>query len=135
MTNFESLCQELESEIENVYQNGITMEEAEKLAAKFLAIQLKVSAELKKADLDARMKKSGLKAVRGAAYLNIVNSTDKKPTETAIASMLDTDKTISAEQDKYDIAEVLKSNLECYYDIFNNGHIYARGIAKGTFGG
>lgn len=135
MTNFEKLCQELESEIEQVYTNGITMEDAEKLAAKFLSAQLKVSAELKKVDLDSRMRRSGVKAVRGAAYLNILKTNEKKPTESAIDSMINTDSTVSAEQDAYDKAEVLKSELERYYDIFNNGHIYARGIAKGNFSG
>lgn len=135
MTNFEKICKELESEIEAVYQNGITMEAAEKLSGKFLFAQFQLSAELKKADLDSRMRRSGVKAVRAAKYLSIVDTTDKKPTVDHINSMIETDKVVSSEQDAYDRAEALKADLERYYDIFMNGHIYARGIAKGNFSG
>lgn len=132
---FQELCNQLEGKIQKTYESGVSLEEAEKLAAEFLYAQLKVSAELKVIDLDARTKKSGLKAVRAAAYMAAAATGDKKPTEAAIAAMVDTNKMVSTEQDGLDTAEVIRADLERYYDIFLNAHIYFRGIAKGSFGG
>lgn len=133
--NLKQMCAELEKEIESAYTAGVTMEEAERLAAKFLHAQLLISSELSKVDLDARMRKSGTKAVRAAVYLSIVSQAEKKPTENQIGSIIDTDEAVKKEQDAYDRAEVDKAQLERYYDIFLNGHIYMRGVAKGSFGG
>lgn len=132
---FQEFCKHLESKIQQSYEQGITLEEAERLAGEFLHAQLIVSTELKKADLDARMKKSGIKAVRASAYLDIVQSNEKKPTETQIASMIDINKLVGQEQDKLDKAEVDRDELERYYDIFNNAHIHFRTVAKGRFDG
>lgn len=135
MTKFQELCKELESEIEKAYTTGVTLEQAERYAAQFLGAQMKVSAELTKSDLDARMRKSGVKAVRAAVYLDTVGGAEKKPTEAQIAAIIDTNRVVSEEQDGFDRAEVLKAELERYYDIFLNAHIYFRGVAKGSFGG
>lgn len=134
--NLKELCQQLESEIEQSYEEGVTPEKAEKLAGKFLKAQMQVSAELTKADLSSRMRKSGVKAVRAAVYLDIVSKAEsKKPTETHIASTIDTNDLVGTEQQAYDEAEVQKSELERYYDIFVQAHVHFRTIAKGTFGG
>src|SRR5690554_4693134 len=133
--NFLNLCEELESKIQEVYEKGITPEDAEKLAAKFLYAQMVISRELRKADLDTKMRKTGVKALRAAVYLDTVKSQEKKPTEATISATIDTHGVVQQEQDSFDKAEVLKAELERYYDIFTNGHIYARGVAKGTFGG
>lgn len=132
---FQELLNQLENKIQKTYESGVSLEEAEKLAAEFLHAQLKVSAELKSVDLDSRTKKSGLKAVRAAAYMTAAATGDKKPTEAAISAMVDTNKMVSAEQDGLDMAEVNRADLERYYDIFLNAHIYFRGVAKGSFGG
>lgn len=132
---FQELCNQLETKIQKTYESGVSLEEAEKLAAEFLYAQFKVSAELKVTDLDARTKKSGLKAVRAAAYMAAAATGDKKPTEAAIAAMVDTNQMVSTEQDGLDMAEVTRADLERYYDIFLNAHIYFRGVAKGSFGG
>jgi hypothetical protein len=129
----QDLFKELESEIERTYTNGVTLEEAEKLAAKFLGAQLKVSSALKASDLDARMRKSGLKAIKAAVYLKEIDSKEKKPTEAQLTAAIDTSDVVSAEQDAFDRAEVNKAELERYYDVFLNAHIYYRGIAKGKF--
>ncbi len=132
---FSDLCKSLEDKIKSTYTDGVTMEDAEKLAAEFLFAQLQVSTELKTADLDARMKKSGVKAIRGAIYLDIIQKNERKPTEAAIAAMIDTDKIVLNEQSDLDAAEVSRDDLERYYNIFQNAHIYYRTVAKGTFGG
>jgi hypothetical protein len=131
--SFKQLVTTLEAEIEKSYIEGVTLNEAENLAGQFLHAQMKVSEELKKSDLDSRTRKSGVKAIRAAIYLEIVQKSDKKPTEAGITSMIDVDDIVKAEQNALDTAEVERDDLKRYYDIFTNAHIYFRGIAKGKF--
>jgi hypothetical protein len=133
--SLKNLCENLETKIKNSYEAGVTMEEAERLASEFLHAQLQVSGELRKADLDSRMKKSGVKAIRAAVYLNAIKSTDRKPTEAALSSMIDSDDIVTTEQQALDEAEVERDELKRIYDVFGNAHIHFRGIAKGSFGG
>jgi hypothetical protein len=126
---------ELEQIIANAFEGETTMQEAERLAARFLVAQMQVSNELRNADLDSRMRKTGTKTLRAALYLNIVNNAEKKPTEAQIAATIDTDSMVEEEQKSLDTAEVDRENLRRYYDIFGNAHIYFRGMAKGNFGG
>ena len=135
MSKFKSLCETLEGKIQKSYEEGVTLEQAERLASEFLHAQLIVSSELRKFDLDSRMKKSGVKAIRAAVYLNAVKGQDKKPTEAAITAIIDSDELVAAEQERFDLAEVERDDLKRYYDIFTNAHIHFRGIAKGQFGG
>lgn len=130
---FKQLCAELEIAIQTAYAEGVSLDEAEKLAAKFLYAQLQVSAELKKADLDAKMRKSGVKAIRAAVYISEVNKADKKPTEAYLSSYIETNEDVVTEQGALDVAEVEKAELERYYDVFANAHIYFRGVSKGRF--
>lgn len=125
---------ELADIIESTYTEGVTLEEAEKLAARFLHAQLQVSSELAKLDLDARMRKSGVKAIRAAVYLD-KRSSGEKVTEATLAAMVDSDSIVSGEQEGLDKAEVSRDELERMYNVFQNGHIYYRGIAKGNFNG
>lgn len=135
MKTLKSFCAELEIEIVSSYTEGVTIEAAERLAAKFLHGQIQVSVALKSADLDARMQKSGSKTIRAAAYRDIVSNSDKKHTVDALENMLNENKAVMASQRSFDEAEVDREELKRYYDIFNNAHIYYRGIAKGNFGG
>lgn len=127
-------CKQLEAHIISAYEEGTTVEEAEKLAAKFLHGQLLVSQSLRQSDLDSRMRKSGLKAVRAAVYAD-VKSKGEKLTIDAMEHLLNSNDLVSQEQDALDAAEVDRDELKRYYDIFVNSHIYFRGIAKGSFGG
>lgn len=132
---FKELCEKLEGKIQNAYEEGVTLETAERLASEFLYAQLLVSGELKKADLDSRMRKTGVKAIRASIYLEIIKAADKKPTEAQIAALIDTDNIVEGEQKAYDIAEVEHADLKRYYDIFTNAHIFFRGVSRGVFGG
>ncbi len=133
MKNKPDYYQDLEKDITNAYAGQTTIEDAEKLAAKFLLAQMHVAQELSAADLDARMKKSGLKAVKAAVYMDAATKGEKKPTEAMLAATVDSDKIVGGEQDAYDTAEVGKDLLQNYYNIFREAHIYFRGIAKGKF--
>ncbi len=127
------LFEELKLDIEKAYEEGVTLEHAERLAAKCLSIQIQLSAQLSNADLDSRMKKSGLKAIKAVVYMKAATSGDKKPTEAMLTAIIDSDELVLGEQNRFDEAEVLRNQLENAYDICKEAHIYFRGIAKGRF--
>lgn len=133
MTPFETLIKKLEDKITDSYTEGVTLEQAERLAGEFLAAQLAVSTQLKKADLDSRMRKTGVKAVRAAIYLEGATKGEKKPSDVLLAAQVDSDQLVIGEQKAYDEAEVEKDELDRYYNIFREAHVYFRGIAKGRF--
>lgn len=134
-SNFKALCLELEGKIESSYQDGIIADDAERLAGQFLVGQMKVSTELRKADLDSRMRKSGLKAIRAAVYMDASTKGEKKPTEAALAAIVDLNDMVQGEQAAFDAAEVDRDDLERYFSIFQAAHVHFRTIAKGVFGG
>src|SRR5271165_5018523 len=115
--NLKEFCQELEASIVQAYESSVTVEEAEKLAAKFLHGQLQVSQALRDQDLDARMKKSGLKAIKASVYLHEVGKQDKKPTEAALTSLIDTNELVQGAQTDLDTAEVDRDYLKGCYDV------------------
>ena len=133
--NFLKLCEELTNQIQDSYESGITMEEAEKLAGKFLYAQIQVSEELKKSDLDARMRKSGLKAIRAAVYLDAATKGDKKPSDVLLEHLINQTPEVNQSQDGMDKAESERDHLQNYLNIFKDAHIHFRSIAKGSFGG
>lgn len=124
---------DLEDIIVNSYESGTTLDEAEKLAARFLSAQIQVSAALRSVDLTARMAKSGVKAVRAAVYLSEIQKAEKKPSDVMLGAIVDSDDLVTSEQNRLDTAEVDRDSLERYYNIFANAHLYYRGIAKGRF--
>ncbi len=124
-----------EEAIQKAYTEGVEIGEAEKLAARFLHAQIKAGDALKDDDLDARMKKAGLKAVKAAAYLAESRKAEKKPTEAMLEALVNTDKTVLASQTALDNAEVHRDMLQNYLNVFREGHIYFRKIGGGTFNG
>ncbi len=127
------VLKDLEDIIIATYESGTTLDEAEKLAARFLHAQMQVSTALQEIDLTARMAKSGVKAVRAAVYLSEVQKAEKKPSDVLLGATVDSDELVTSEQNRLDTAEVERDALERYYSIFQNAHIYYRGIAKGRF--
>lgn len=127
--------EELESDIKKAYEESITVEEAERLAAKFLLAQMQITRVLRDADLDARMRKTGVKAVRAALYLDEVKKHDKKPSDSMLEATVNSNKLTQDEQESFDRAEVDRDALQNYFNIFKEAHIYMRGIAKGGFNG
>ncbi len=125
----------LVEKIKKSYEQGVTAEEAERLAGEFLYASVKLGEELRKVDLDARMKKSGLKAIKAAVYLEAVSGSDKKPTEAMLTAIIDTHDLVQKEQDGLDKAEVERDEIKNLMSVFHEGHVHFRGIAKGTFGG
>lgn len=130
---FETLCAELEVKIQDSYESGISLEEAERLATQFLTAQLQVSRELQKADLDARMRKSGVKAIRAAIYLEAATKGDKKPSDVMLEAIVNSNDLVAGEQQRYDEAESALGSLERYYNIFREAHVHFRQLSKGKF--
>lgn len=130
---FKEFCVAMEDKIISSYESGVSLEEAERLAAEFLHAQIKVSRELKEADLSTRMRKSGLKAVRAAVYLEGATGSEKKPSDVLLNAQVDTNELVSGEQDAYDRAEVALAELERLHSVFREAHIFYRGVSKGRF--
>jgi hypothetical protein len=133
MANIFEVCQELKTIIENAYNEGVTIQDAERLAAKTLVVRIDLSQELKVVDLDSRMKKHGVKVTRADAYMEEIKKHDKKPVESFLeAAVTMNGNVIEAEHD-YAKADVHREMIHNYLDIFKDAHIYFRGIAKGTY--
>ncbi len=130
---FLTLCESLKNDIIKSYEEGVTLEEAERLAAKFLNGSIQVGEALRVTDLDRRMKKSGVKTIRAAAYLEAASQGDKKPSDKLIEAVIDSDPVVVENQKMFDEAEVEVNALENYLSVFHEAHIYYRGIAKGKF--
>lgn len=127
------LCEELTGHIKSASEANVTMQYAETLAARFLFGQIQIAEALEHYDLDSRMKKNGLKAVKAAVYLENASKGDKKPSDVLLNAIVDRDDIVVGEQNRFDEAEVNKLALERYFGIFKDAHIYFRGIAKGRF--
>lgn len=134
MKNVKELAQKLETKIQNSYEEGISLEEAEKLSGEFLHAQMRISSALKDADLNARMRKAGMKALRAALYLEAANKGDKKPTEATLSAIIDSNEIVAQQQEALDIAEVERDELSRFNEIFTQAHVYYRQMAKGTLG-
>lgn len=128
-----SFFDSLKQGITRSYEEGVTMEEAEKLAAKFLDGSIQVGEAIKVADLDRRMKKAGVKAIRSAVYLEAATQGDRKPSDRLLEAVVDSDKVVSDSQESFDIAEVEINYLSNLLDIFRESHIHFRTIARGRF--
>ncbi len=124
---------ELIEDIKSAYEEGISLDKAERLASKFLYAQTKLAEELRVLDLDAKMRKSGLKALKGALYINEVGKHDKKPSDIFIEQKINSDDIVQKEQNALDEAEVMLNKMQNYFNIFKDGHIHMRGVSKGKF--
>lgn len=127
--------EELENDIKKAYEESVTIEDAEKLAAKFLTAQLQISDVLRKAELDARMKKVGLKTSKANVYLSEVQKADKKPSDTLLEQIVNTNPVAMTAQNELDEAELEAEQLQTYLRVFNEAHIYFRKLMGGKFDG
>jgi hypothetical protein len=128
-----SLAAGLHGDIIEAYVTSPTIEEAEKLAAEFLSGQIHAANALRITDLDARMRKAGVKSVRAAVYLEECNKKDKKPTEATLIALIDSNALVCSEQVAFDTAEVDRDLLQNYFNVFKEAHIYFRGLSRGRF--
>jgi hypothetical protein len=134
-TKFLKLCEDLESQIQHAYTESLTLNEAERLAARFLEAQMLTARVYANADLDARMKKSGVKAIKAAVYMEAATSGDKKPSDVMLNATVDLSKLVQDEQRALDEAEVTRDRIKAYSDVFIQAHVYFRQMSKGNFNG
>lgn len=127
--------QDLISLIEQASDEGVTMEQAEKAAAMTLGIMNSLSELLKLQDKDRRMRKRGLKAIKSAVRMEEVKKHDKKPTESALQDVVDTNEIVMSEEEAFDSSEVDVEELERQYSIAKESHLYFRGVSRGRFEG
>lgn len=127
-----SQFEELRTDVLRAYEQGVSMEEAERLAAKFLSAQMDVAEKIRTTDLDARMKKNGYKTLRAKVYIDTVQASDKKPTEASLDATIATDPDVAKAQDAYERADVDSETLQRYFDIFRDCHIFYRSVLKGN---
>lgn len=127
------ICKSYEEKIQSAYQSPVNLQEAEILAGEFLHAQILVSDALKQADLDTRMRKSGLKAIRASVYLNKAFQDGKKLSDMMLEQMVNTDSLAQGEQDGFDRAEAERNDLERYFNIFQNAHVFFRGVSRARF--
>ena len=125
--------EELENDLKRAVQTNMETDEAERLAAKFLLARLEVGKLLRDQDLDARLAKQALKTEKAVAYLGEVKKNEKKPSDTMLEQLVNTDEGVAGAQKSFDEAEVNRDRLQDYYSTFHEGHIFFRGIAKGRF--
>lgn len=123
----------LAGDIQTAYDEGVSLEHAERLAAKCLGVQLKIAEQLAASDLDSRMKKSGLKAIKSAVYMKAATASDKKPSDTLLENVVNLDNQVATSQDLYDSADARKESLTLFFGIFREAHIYFRGISRGRY--
>jgi|SRR5271165_6123971 len=123
---------QLEEKIKNAYESTVTISEAETLAAQFLHALIQVNKALDIVDLDRRMRKTGVKAVRAAVLLENVKAADKKPADSILDALVDVNKVVQSEQDAQDKAETKTQTLNNYFKIFTEAHTYFR--QKGNVG-
>lgn len=124
---------ELTSIIQQAYESSVTIQEAEKFAALFLHAQIQVGDELSKADMDSRMRKNGLKAVKAAVYMEAATKTEKKPSDVMLEAVVNMNELVTGEQEGFDRAEVERDRLQNLLNVYRDAHIYFRALAKGRF--
>lgn len=131
---FKKLQEKLENNIKDSYENGVSMLQAERLAGEFLYAMSVISSELMKVDLDSRVRKSGVKAIRAAVYLEECQKDTKKPTEAMLSAIIDSNADVLQQQNELDEAETARDELKRLFDLYDQSHIHFRTICKGAFG-
>lgn len=124
---------ELENDIKRAATKNLEVDEAERLAAKFLLARLEVGKLLRQQDLDARLAKNALKTEKAIVYLGEVKKNERKPSDVLLEHTIQLDEGVAGAQRSFDQAEVDRDNLQDYYSTFHEAHLYFRGIAKGRF--
>lgn len=132
-SKLDMICEELKLAIESAYSEGVSIAEAEKLAARTLLVRMELSDEIKSASLDTKMKKHGVKAVRAAAYMAEIAKHEKKPAEGLLEHTVNLSEEVAGEEQVYAEAEANLDRLASYLDIMKDAHLYFRQISKGTF--
>lgn len=133
MKTINDVVGELKDILEKAYEHGLTFQEAEKVASQTLSLRIALADELRAVDLDAKMKKHGVKAVRAAVYMEEIKKHEKKPAEAYLDNAVNLSPLVEQEERAYATAQVNCDHLVTYLDIMKDAHIFFRTVAKGNF--
>lgn len=133
----EKLIEKCLAELKLAYQGDCAPERAEKNAALFLEIQLRLAGYLSNAELKAKMAKSEVERISAQKYFEYKNPTigfDRKLTEAALEHSIAKDEEICKTKEVMikDEAEYKKWNY--VINILKEGHIFYRNLGKREFG-
>lgn len=123
----------LEKKIIESYTEGVTLDAAEKLAGEFLEAQIRISEELTKLDLSARVHKAANRQNRAEVFVKEATKGDKKPSDTLLNALVESDEIVKSSQAEQDFAEAERDEIDRLFSIFKDAHLHFRAIAKGKF--
>lgn len=133
MDEFKTTINSVKEQIEASYEKGMTVSEAEVFATKLLGYMMQLSEAIRSADLDCRMRRAGLKAIRAAMYLEFAAKGDKKPSDVMLDHMINSNPLVQGEQERFDNAEVNKEEIERNFKIFELAHQHFKKMGQGAF--
>jgi hypothetical protein len=138
--NQEELEQLLEKclvELNVAYQGECEPERAEKNAALFLQIQLRLSSYLANAELKAKMAKNEVERLSSQKYFEYKTGAlgaEKKLTEAALEHAISKDEEIFKMKEEMIKNEAEYKKWNFILNVLSNGHIFYRNLGKREFG-
>lgn len=124
------LIEKLQARIQEVYEDGVTVTKSEDITHELADAEFKLVTMITPLDMDVRMRKHGVKQIRAAVYLDIIKNSEKKPTESQLAAMVDSDALVTEAQNSYDEAESLLAEAERLLDAVHNSQVVFRTLMK-----
>ncbi len=132
MQNLDEVIKDMTDKMKIIKEVGVDSSTADALAADFALARLAAIEVRKEIELKAKLKKTSVEAVRGSIYLDIVSKSEKKPTESMLEHILNTDKIVVGEENSLAKLEVETKALTEYADIFKDMHILCRKKVDGN---
>lgn len=133
----EELLDKCLSELDLAYQGNCEPERAERNAALFLEMQIKLAEYVSSAELKAKMSKNEVERISSQKYFEYKKGSlgsEKKPTEASL------EHAISQDEDIFKLKEEMLKNEAEYkkwnyiISVLSNGHIFFRNLSKREFG-
>lgn len=133
----EKLLEKCLAELNIAYQGDCDPDRAEKNAALFLEIQLRLSAYLANAELKAKMAKNEVERLSSQKYFEYKTGSlgaEKKLTEAALEHAISKDDEIFKMKEEMVKNEAEYKKWNFILNVLSNGHIYYRNLGKREFG-
>ena len=133
----EKLLEKCLAELNLAYQGDCEPERAEKNAALFLEIQLRLSSYLSEAELKAKMAKNEVERLSSQKYFEYKSGAlgnGKKLTEAALDHAISKDDEIFKMKEEMVKKEAEYKKWNFILNVLSNGHIFYRNLGKREFG-
>lgn len=133
----EKLLEKCLAELNLAYQGDCEPERAEKNAALFLEIQLRLSSYLSEAELKAKMAKNEVERLSSQKYFEYKSGAlgnEKKLTEAALDHAISKDDEIFKMKEEMVKKEAEYKKWNFILNVLSNGHIFYRNLGKREFG-